>query len=946
MKQKLLGKQFLMLFFLSPLWLFSQTTIFNHTGAMESYTVPAGVSKINITAFGAQGASGDTGYVGGKGAKMSGDFDVNPGDVIIIAVGGKGQGQSSESNGGGGGGSFVVISDPTSPYVISAGPFSGTAVTPLVIAGGGGGTRVVVLQNGNPGVTTLLGTTGSIDVETGGGTPNAAVEGDGGFAPSESWGSGGGGFIGNGANDYIYGIGGSSFLNGAAGGTGGDPEAGDNAAGGFGGGGQGRGYYGGGGGGGYTGGDSGRVAGGGGSFNTGNNQVNESGFQSGDGQVVITVLCEPLIISPVDTVVCSGTLITLSAISNHGGTVTWDNDITNGTPFTIYTTTTFTASSSSIDDCDTEITINVSAPTVTVTSQTDVTCNGESSGAAAVNVTDGTAPYTYLWDNGATTALITGLSAGTYKVTVTDAIGCTATVSATITEPTALVASSVDANVSCNGESNGSATASATGGTAPYTYLWDNGATTASITGLSAGTYKVTVTDDNGCTATASATITEPTILVASSIVDANVSCNGESNGSATASATGGTAPYTYSWDNGATTASIMGLSGGTYKVTVTDDNGCTAISSVTITEPTTALVASSVVNANVSCSGSDGSATASATGGTAPYTYSWDNDATTATITEVEAGTYICTIMDANGCTQTTSVEIILLDKTPPTVVIQDIVVQLDEIGAATIVPSQIDNGSTDNCSIKTMTLDKDTFTCDDLGVNTVTLTVTDFSGNSNTATAIITVEDNIAPKIIAKDVTITLDDTGLVSVTAEEFIDESYDNCSISSLSIDQTNFDCANLGTYTITLTATDLSGNTTTEKAILTLTGLDTDGDLIADSCDDDDDNDGILDSDDYFPKDNTPLLVPAQAFTPNGDGINDSWVIPGIDNYPNSVVRVYNRWGHEVFATNGYKNNWNGTFKSNSEKLPSGSYLYVIDLGTGSAPLQGWIFINY
>ena len=87
-------------------------------------------------------------------------------------------------------------------------------------------------------------------------------------------------------------------------------------------------------------------------------------------------------------------------------------------------------------------------------------------------------------------------------------------------------------------------------------------------------------------------------------------------------------------------------------------------------------------------------------------------------------------------------------------------------------------------------------------------------------------------------------------------------------------------------------------------------------------------------------------MPAQAFTPNGDGINDTWIIPGINNYPNNLVRVYNRWGHEVFVARKYQNNWTGKYKKNSSKLPSGSYLYVIDLGDGSAVQRGWIFINY
>ncbi len=122
--------------------------------------------------------------------------------------------------------------------------------------------------------------------------------------------------------------------------------------------------------------------------------------------------------------------------------------------------------------------------------------------------------------------------------------------------------------------------------------------------------------------------------------------------------------------------------------------------------------------------------------------------------------------------------------------------------------------------------------------------------------------------------------------------------------------------------------------------------DSDNDGIPDFMDEDDDNDGVLDAADSFPEDNEPQLIPAEAFTPNGDGVNDTWVVPGIDNYSNTKVMVYNRWGHEVFTATNYRNNWNGNHQSGSDKLPPGSYLYVIDLGNGSAPLQGWVFINY
>ena len=199
--------------------------------------------------------------------------------------------------------------------------------------------------------------------------------------------------------------------------------------------------------------------------------------------------------------------------------------------------------------------------------------------------------------------------------------------------------------------------------------------------------------------------------------------------------------------------------------------------------------------------------------------------------------------------------------------------------------------------------------------------------------------------PIIVTQDIILQLDDNGEASVTANEFIADSFDNCSIAILSVDRTNFNCAQLGDYVVNVSATDTNGNTTTEAAIVTVTGDDNDGDLICDACDPDDDNDGVLDDDDVFPFDSTPFLVPAEAITPNGDNINDFWIIPGINNYPNARINIYNRWGHEVFRTKNYKNDWNGVYKS--EKLPSGSYLYIIDLGAGSeAPLQGWIFINY
>ncbi|MDT8411174.1 MAG: T9SS type A sorting domain-containing protein [Vicingaceae bacterium] len=353
------------------------------------------------------------------------------------------------------------------------------------------------------------------------------------------------------------------------------------------------------------------------------------------------------------TLMNEGTGTTLSSLAGATGTIT--NGIPN--PWVL---------GSDVCDgaCDLEMTQTVtitvnSSPTATTT-QTNVSCNGGTNGTATVTPTGGTAPYTYLWSNAATTATATGLAAGVYNVTITDANGCTTNVSnITITEPTALAGSvTSQTNLACNGGTNGSATVSATGGTAPYTYLWSNAATTATATGLAAGIYNVTITDANGCTTNVSnITITEPTALAGSVTSQTNLACNGGTNGSATVSATGGTAPYTYLWSNAATTATATGLAAGIYNVTITDANGCTTnVSNITITEPT-ALTSAITSQTNVSCNGGvNGAASVSATGGTPSYTYLWSNAATTATATGLAAGNYNVTITDANGCTSNVS--------------------------------------------------------------------------------------------------------------------------------------------------------------------------------------------------------------------------------------------------------------------------------------------------
>jgi hypothetical protein len=296
--------------------------------------------------------------------------------------------------------------------------------------------------------------------------------------------------------------------------------------------------------------------------------------------------------------------------------------------------------------------------------ETDLECNslsGAPTGAINLSVTGGTGAYSYLWSNGATTEDISGLAAGTYDVVVTDANGCTDGATFTLDEPTAVEIVANPGPLSCN-SANGSADATIdltiSGGTAPYTYNWSNGETTEDIAGLAAGTYDVTVTDANDCTAEGSWTIddVDPIEVLASAT---DLSCNalsGAPDGDIDITVSGGTAPYTFSWSNGANTEDITGLTAGTYTIDIQDANGCQFQATYTLSQP--AAVAASGEITEPGCAAVSGLPTGaidlSVVGGTGAYTYLWSNGATTQDLADLAEGTYTVVVTDANDCTDT----------------------------------------------------------------------------------------------------------------------------------------------------------------------------------------------------------------------------------------------------------------------------------------------------
>ena len=443
--------------------------------------------------------------------------------------------------------------------------------------------------------------------------------------------------------------------------------------------------------------------------------------------------------------------------------------------------------------------------------KTDVLCNGGNDGSAQALVSGGTLPYTYSWSNGDLDSNNTNLTAGTYTVDVTDANGCTISGSITINEPTALVAVMGGVDINCYQGSDGQASVSVSGGSPSYTYAWTPGSYgTDTITGLTAGTYTVEVTDDHGCTITDNVTLNEPAAGLTVSLTETDVLCKGGSDGNAVVTANGGTSPYTYLWDNGDLDNTANGVTAGTYTVTVTDDHGCTKTGSITVSEPP--LLVSDITSfSNVNCNGgSDGTAVVSTGGGTSAYTYAWDNGAgSSASASGLAANTYIVTTTDNNGCTDSDTITI-----SEPALPLTSTTAQVDNLcfGDADGIAIVIPNGGTSPYTYlwgPTTGID-DSLT--GLVAGTYTITVTDTNGCTTTNSVTITEPSLLTVSTSPTDVLCNGGSDGSVLATVAG---------GTGSYSYQWNNSDNANpttgltIGTYSVVVT--DANGCTATSSS---------------------------------------------------------------------------------------------------------------------------------
>ncbi|MCB0397293.1 MAG: gliding motility-associated C-terminal domain-containing protein [Flavobacteriales bacterium] len=532
---------------------------------------------------------------------------------------------------------------------------------------------------------------------------------------------------------------------------------------------------------------------------------------------------------------------------------------------------------------------NFGAPVISATA-TDALCFGSCDGTATVTVTTpGTPPYVFAWSDGQSGTSISGLCAGTYSVTITDSIGCQATATTTVNQPTPLVLNITTTDVLCANDCDGTATVSATGATPNYIYLWSTGETGTSISGLCAGTYTVTVTDNNGCTDSISGTVNEPTPLVLTPS-STDVACFGDCTGTVTVTPTGATPPYSYMWSSGGTDSVSTGLCANTYFVTVTDANGCTDTSSAIVSEPTQVTTTTSATD--VLCAGDcNGSATVSASGGTPGYTYLWSSGATDSIATGLCAGTYTVTVTDNNGCQDTISATV-----NEPTPLVINPSAENEICGNCEGGVSVSASGATPGYSYLWSSGDS---TADVTGLcsGTYTITVTDTNGCFVIRTATVGNID-ILPQA---DFLASPWEVSIMSPVID-FTDKSTDAISWfwtfgdgDTSMVQNPNHTYPDTGCYPVMLYIINQYG------------------------CADSVPNTVCV-------KDISSIYIP-NAFTPNGDGDNDFFRVEQY-NFCEVQMYIFDRWGNLIFETQSLKG-WDGTANNGAEVAQQDVYVWLV-----------------
>jgi gliding motility-associated-like protein len=632
--------------------------------------------------------------------------------------------------------------------------------------------------------------------------------------------------------------------------------------------------------------------------------------------------------------ICAGASVNFTATPTNGGTTPvyqWYNGATpvgtnsaiysyipaNSDVITVVLTSNVTCQSGGPATSN-AITMMVNPlPTVTTT-QVNVACFGGTNGTATAIPAGGSGVYAYSWNTVPvqTTITATGLTAGTYIVTITDGNNCTATGSVTITEPTTTLSGSIvsQTNVSIPGGNDGSVVVSGSGGTPPYQYKLGSGVyqATGTFSSLSAVSYTVAVQDNNLCTFNVIVNITEPAATLSGSVASqTNVACFGTSTGSVIVNGAGGVPPYEYTLNGGTYQVSdtFGSLAAGTYTITIRDAVSSTFNVSVTITQSASSVGGTITSQTNVLCFGiNTGSVTVAGSGGIPPYQYKLGGGSYQASgiFSTLAAGSYSVTVQDANLCTFDVSVTV----TQPPT-------------GLSGSIASQTNV----SCSLST----------------DGSLTITGSGGilpymySLNVGTFQVS---GIFNNLAGGNYAITVQDANLCTAAVTATIIEP------EAISIDSTkvNASCPGVpdGSIALTITGGTQPYNVIWSDGILTQNRQDITGGTYSVVVTDKNGCAASLDIVVGIGGSEKCLVIPT-IITPNNDGVNDTWQIKNIDLFPNAEVFIFTRWGKLVFhSKNLSANPWNGTYEGTL--LPTDSYHYVLHLNDGSKPRSGVISI--
>jgi len=778
------------------------TQTYNYTGGVQTFVVPSGITSITVDARGAAGgnsyyAGSTTAHIGGLGGRVQADIPVTPGQTLYIYVGGTG---NTGALGAGGAGGFN-------------GGGNGAFISSYSGGGGGGATDI------RAGSTALANR-----ILVAGGAGGAAAN----YGTGDDGGNGGGltganGESNNNPNHVSRGNGGTPTTGGAGGQW---PGYNVGGAGGLGSGGAGAlGTSGGGAGGGYYGGGGGSWGGGGGGSSytvTGSTNITHTqGFQSGNGSVDISFA--QCIFPTIPTTFSSNPLSRLHTISsvNIAGTGNNTAYVSPGQTVTLSFNYSIATGGTACPGCITQTYVGIAGEWGTCVQSYSGYCNCSSSFSTSFTApsTPGLYYFTlgasWLYSCGAPLNYIPGGTNGFGAIIVRESFSST-----------------ID-HESCAGSLDGSIVVAPDNATSGNTFLWSTGATTPAISSLSPGAYFVTSTDTFGCAQIDTFSIYSDTIKPSIAISPLTIvldSASGAatiSNDSADAGSTDACGIASIALDNTTFDCSDIGIF---FLVqTVTDSSG----------NFDTAHVWTSVVDTTAPHILTLDSLTVYLDAITGTYTLDTSDvlistfDACGWSVT-LDTSAFDCsghgtsffvyaTATDPSGNSRTDSTFVTILDTVLPDVVTQNMNIWLDASGNASILPGDIDNGTSDACGLQPLVIDISTFDCSDVGTSvTVTLTATDLNGNTDSATAVVTVLDTVLPNVVTQNITVVLDTFGNATITNDSAENGSTDNCAIQSIALDITSFDCADVSSpVQIVQTVTDVNGNLDTAHAYVTV-----------------------------------------------------------------------------------------------------------------------------